>query len=234
MSEELTQDGYCYRFRPDERPLGEAEGAFLLCGYFMSLAYSQRGDHVDAARWFERSRAACGPSGLCSEEFDVAPAPAARQPPTGLRPRAAARVRRRAGPARGGGGVTQCLAATAPEDRARAAPRLLITLDDGMGLMASSAQRPAASQQTTASRGIRERSRQAPRRPPARPGGADRRPARTASRILAGSVVDGLHAISMLMVARNHPSDYPNRRSRARPSASLLSCYGLRCGLHRR
>ena len=68
---ELTQDGYCYRFRPDERPLGEAEGAFLLCGYLMSLAQSQRGEHVDAARWFERSRAACGPSGLCSEEFDV-------------------------------------------------------------------------------------------------------------------------------------------------------------------
>lgn len=68
---ELTQDGYCYRFRPDERPLGEAEGAFLLCGYLMSLAHSQRGEHVEAARWFERSRAACGPPGLCSEEFDV-------------------------------------------------------------------------------------------------------------------------------------------------------------------
>ena len=27
------QDGYCYRYRPDERPLGEAEGAFLLCGF---------------------------------------------------------------------------------------------------------------------------------------------------------------------------------------------------------
>ncbi len=71
VRDELTEDGYCYRFRPDERPLGEAEGAFLLCGYLMSLAYSQRGEHVDAARWFERSRAACGPSGLCSEEFDV-------------------------------------------------------------------------------------------------------------------------------------------------------------------
>ena len=34
---ELTQDGYCYRFRPDERPLGEAEGAFLLCGFLMAL-----------------------------------------------------------------------------------------------------------------------------------------------------------------------------------------------------
>jgi GH15 family glucan-1,4-alpha-glucosidase len=69
---ELVQDGYCYRFRPDARPLGEAEGAFLLCGFWMALAYRQQGNHVSAARWFERNRAACGPPGLCSEEFDVA------------------------------------------------------------------------------------------------------------------------------------------------------------------
>ena len=31
--DELTEDGYCYRYRPDERPLGQAEGAFLLCGF---------------------------------------------------------------------------------------------------------------------------------------------------------------------------------------------------------
>ncbi|MCW3018554.1 MAG: glycoside hydrolase family 15 protein, partial [Solirubrobacterales bacterium] len=31
VRDELTEDGYCYRFRPDERPLGQAEGAFLLC-----------------------------------------------------------------------------------------------------------------------------------------------------------------------------------------------------------
>jgi GH15 family glucan-1,4-alpha-glucosidase len=71
VESELTEDGYCYRFRPDERPLGEAEGAFLLCGFWMALAYAQQGDHVSAARWFERNRAACGPPGLCSEEFDV-------------------------------------------------------------------------------------------------------------------------------------------------------------------
>jgi GH15 family glucan-1,4-alpha-glucosidase len=71
VESELVQDGYCYRFRPDERPLGEAEGAFLLCGFWMALAYAQQGDHVNAARWFERNRAACGPPGLCSEEFDV-------------------------------------------------------------------------------------------------------------------------------------------------------------------
>ncbi|MHB1468160.1 MAG: glycoside hydrolase family 15 protein [Solirubrobacteraceae bacterium] len=68
---ELTHDGYCYRYRPDERPLGESEGAFLLCGFFMALAYEQQGDRVAAARWFERNRAACGTPGLCSEEFDV-------------------------------------------------------------------------------------------------------------------------------------------------------------------
>jgi hypothetical protein len=32
IEHDLTQDGYCYRYRPDERPLGEAEGAFLLRG----------------------------------------------------------------------------------------------------------------------------------------------------------------------------------------------------------
>jgi hypothetical protein len=68
---ELTQDGYCYRYRPDERPLGESEGAFPLCGFFMALAYAQQGDAVGAARWFERNRAACGPPGLLAEEFDV-------------------------------------------------------------------------------------------------------------------------------------------------------------------
>ncbi len=67
----LTQDGYVYRFKPDARPLGEAEGAFLLCGMFMALAQWQQGNHVEAFRWFERNRAACGPPGLLSEEYDV-------------------------------------------------------------------------------------------------------------------------------------------------------------------
>ena len=59
---ELTEDGYAYRFRHDERPLGEAEGAFLLCGFVMALAQQQQGNQVDAAHWFERNRAACGPA----------------------------------------------------------------------------------------------------------------------------------------------------------------------------
>lgn len=68
---ELTEDGYVYRFAHDARPLGEAEGAFLLCGFIMSLACWQQGDDTKAFRWFERNRAACGPPGLLTEEFDV-------------------------------------------------------------------------------------------------------------------------------------------------------------------
>ena len=69
---ELTQDGYGYRFRHDERPLGDAEGAFLLCGFVLALALQQQGRELEAARWFERNRAACGSPGLYAEEYDVA------------------------------------------------------------------------------------------------------------------------------------------------------------------
>ncbi len=68
---ELTEDGYVYRYRPDGRPLGEAEGSFLFCGFLVALTHLQQGDRVEAARWFERTRASCGPPGLLSEEYDV-------------------------------------------------------------------------------------------------------------------------------------------------------------------
>ena len=68
---ELGCDGYMYRYRPDERPLGAAEGAFLLCGFATALALHQQGREVEAARWFERNRASCGPAGLLTEEYDI-------------------------------------------------------------------------------------------------------------------------------------------------------------------
>jgi GH15 family glucan-1,4-alpha-glucosidase len=68
---DLASNGYVYRFRHDQRPLYEAEGAFVLCGFFMALADEQRGRHADAVGWFERHKAACGPPGLFTEEFDV-------------------------------------------------------------------------------------------------------------------------------------------------------------------
>ena len=69
--DELTEDGYVYRYQPDDRPLGEAEGAFLICGFWVALAFGRLGRHTPAARWFERTRAACGPAGLLAEEWDV-------------------------------------------------------------------------------------------------------------------------------------------------------------------
>jgi GH15 family glucan-1,4-alpha-glucosidase len=68
----LCEDHFSYRFRHDDRPLEEAEGAFLLCGFWMALAEHQQGHEVEAHRWFERNRGACGASGLYAEEFDIA------------------------------------------------------------------------------------------------------------------------------------------------------------------
>jgi GH15 family glucan-1,4-alpha-glucosidase len=71
VSDELTEDGYVYRFRHDARPLHKSEGAFLLCGFWMAQVAQACGDTTGAARWFERNRAACGPAGLYTEEYDV-------------------------------------------------------------------------------------------------------------------------------------------------------------------
>ena len=68
---DLGRQGYVYRFSQDPRPLADAEGAFLLCGFDMAIATHQQGKAVEAARWFERNRAACGSPGLFTEEYDV-------------------------------------------------------------------------------------------------------------------------------------------------------------------
>lgn len=68
---ELTSQGFAYRFAHDDRPLGEAEGSFLLCGYLVALNLEQQDDYAHAIGWFERTRAATGPPGLYSEEFDA-------------------------------------------------------------------------------------------------------------------------------------------------------------------
>jgi alpha,alpha-trehalase len=69
--QDLTVDGYAYRFRHDARPLADAEGSFLLCGFLVALALQQCGQELEARGWYERTRAACGPSLIFSEEFDV-------------------------------------------------------------------------------------------------------------------------------------------------------------------
>lgn len=67
----LVEDGYVYRYAADDRPLGTTEGSFLLCGFLLAQALCQQGETVAAFRHFERARAACGPPGLFSEEYDV-------------------------------------------------------------------------------------------------------------------------------------------------------------------
>jgi hypothetical protein len=69
---QLAVDGHVYRFRHGDERLGDAEGAFLLCGFTMALAAHAQGRPSEAARWFERTRSACGPAGLFAEEYDVA------------------------------------------------------------------------------------------------------------------------------------------------------------------
>ena len=68
---DLTRDGYAYRFRHDDRPLADAEGSFTLCGFLVALALQQQHRPVEAARWYERTRACAGTAELYSEEFDV-------------------------------------------------------------------------------------------------------------------------------------------------------------------
>ncbi len=71
IAADLSSDGYLYRYRHDQRPLQEAEGAFVLCGFLMALATHQLGRTAEAVGWFERNRAACGPPALFTEEFDT-------------------------------------------------------------------------------------------------------------------------------------------------------------------
>jgi alpha,alpha-trehalase len=71
IQEDLAREEYLYRFRQDDRALSESEGAFLLCGFDMAMALHQSGRPLEAARWFERNRAACGSPGLFTEEYDV-------------------------------------------------------------------------------------------------------------------------------------------------------------------
>ncbi len=67
----LVEDYYSYRYVHDDLRLGDAEGAFLLCGFMISLAELTQNNRVEAFRWFERNRAACGSPGLFTEEYDV-------------------------------------------------------------------------------------------------------------------------------------------------------------------
>jgi GH15 family glucan-1,4-alpha-glucosidase len=71
VADELSDDGYVYRYGHPGLPLGEAEGAFLICNFWLALASIQTGETTEGLRWFERARAASGSPGLFAEEYDV-------------------------------------------------------------------------------------------------------------------------------------------------------------------
>ena len=68
---DLSEDGFVYRYRHKGVSLPRGEGGFVLCGFIMCQALLDQGEVTEAVRWFERNRAACGPPGLLSEEYDV-------------------------------------------------------------------------------------------------------------------------------------------------------------------
>jgi len=68
---DLAAGGFVYRYGHPGRALGQAEGAFLICNFWMALACTRSGDPTAGARWFERGRSACGSPGIFAEEFDV-------------------------------------------------------------------------------------------------------------------------------------------------------------------
>ena len=70
--DELCEDDYIYRYAEPGEPLGKNEGAFLICNFWMALAYLGCGETARGAQYFERARASCSSSGLYSEEYDVA------------------------------------------------------------------------------------------------------------------------------------------------------------------
>lgn len=57
VAAELGEDGYLYRFRHDARPLGHAEGAFTLCGFWTALATHQQGRPTSKVALLARGRA---------------------------------------------------------------------------------------------------------------------------------------------------------------------------------
>ena len=100
VRDELGADGFVYRFRHDDRPLHKAEGAFLLCGFWMALvehALRQPGRR----RALVRAEPVGGRAGRAVHRgVRRAPAAAAREPAAGVRARGDARVRGDAVPRR--------------------------------------------------------------------------------------------------------------------------------------
>jgi len=67
---DLSEDGFVYRYRHKGVSLPGARVASS-CAVHNVPGLLDQGEVTEAVRWFERNRAACGPPGLLSEEYDV-------------------------------------------------------------------------------------------------------------------------------------------------------------------
>jgi GH15 family glucan-1,4-alpha-glucosidase len=72
IEEHLTIGGLVYRFRPEKGglPMGQFEGAFLPCCFWLAAVYALMGRHDDAEAMLCRVERLSGGSGLFSEEAD--------------------------------------------------------------------------------------------------------------------------------------------------------------------
>ncbi|RUL87947.1 glycoside hydrolase family 15 protein [Tautonia sociabilis] len=74
--ERLVIDGFVYRFEPREtlgpaaQPLGDHEGSFLPCTFWLATAYAKAGRANDADAVLDRAEGVTGQHGLLAEGFD--------------------------------------------------------------------------------------------------------------------------------------------------------------------
>jgi GH15 family glucan-1,4-alpha-glucosidase len=76
-AEYLSINGFVYRFLPSatpgmhDRPLGELEGAFFPCTFWLATAYAKAGQIDKAEQIIDAADQSCGPLGLFAEGIDA-------------------------------------------------------------------------------------------------------------------------------------------------------------------
>ena len=74
VARELTEDGFVFRYRPDQAPDGlpHDEGAFVICSFWLADNFALMGRGKDARDLFERLLDIRNDVGLLAEEYDPA------------------------------------------------------------------------------------------------------------------------------------------------------------------
>lgn len=71
VQRDLARDGHLYRFRHPGSELGDAEGAFTVCGFMMVLTLIQNRDIPSAVYYYVHAKKSAANSGLFTEEVEV-------------------------------------------------------------------------------------------------------------------------------------------------------------------